>query len=192
KFDPAHKVIHSAPSGIEEIEIAARDVMNKPMRLETGHISRETIGFLTASQRFLNNEDMYESIVNIRRAGDHLVSILNRADTSRVIMNMGNTSDRLLAASIELETFTDSLNAKIDDLYFKPYLDHAIAVYDSTMRNTNTTIEIVGYRTENVMQGLTETLNEIRKTNAQLRKSLRELTENPTQVLFSEPPEKKE
>jgi ABC-type transporter Mla subunit MlaD len=188
KFEPPYPVIKSAPSGIEEIEIAARDVMNKLMRLETGKISHETIGFLQSSQKFLNNEDLYKSIENIQNAGKLLVQILEEADTSRIINNLAQTSDRLLATSNQLDKFADTLSSRIEELQFKPYLDHALEVYDSTMANTNKTVEVVGYRTENVLHGLTETLDEIRKTNAQLRKSLRDLTENPAQMLLSEPP----
>jgi ABC-type transporter Mla subunit MlaD len=53
-FKPPYTLIKSAPSGIEEITLAARDVMTNIMKLQFAEISKGTINFLDATTKFFS------------------------------------------------------------------------------------------------------------------------------------------
>ena len=186
-FEPPYKLIKSSPSGMDEIAIAARDVMNNLMQLKVGEISDGTVGFLGATTKFFNNKELYDMIANLQKSSASLASLMGRADTSNVISNLAATSGKLNQTSEELLQFVDNLNGELKAMQLPTYIDKIYTRYDQTMNNTNKSISNITYRMENMVFGLNETFEELRQTNRQLQKSLRELSTNPGQLLLSEP-----
>ncbi len=187
-FKTPYPVIKSSPSGIEEIEIAMREVMQKFTLFPLGKISTKTMNFLDASGRFFNNPDFYTTLGELVTASQRLNSILGQADTSRVFGNLALSTDRLLRTSSELLKFTDNLNHQLLQLNLTENINSAFGKYDTTMQNMNSVVVNVGYRMESLIFSLNETLEQVRLTNKQLRKSLRAISDNPSQVFFSKPP----
>ncbi|MFP4370505.1 MAG: MlaD family protein [Candidatus Kapaibacterium sp.] len=190
-FKPPYPVVRSAPSGIEEITIAAREVMNNLMELEVKDISKETVGMLSASRKFFESDSLYSILHNLKNSGKRLNNILTQADTSNIIDNLAYSGDRVRIASDNLVMLTDTLNRQIENMQLDRLASKVYNEYDTTMAHTNRVIGVVGYRMENLIFSLTETFEEIRETNKELQRSLRAISDNPTQVFFSEPPKKK-
>ena len=189
-FHSPYPVIRSSPSGIQEIEIAAREVMNNMMQLKVGEISEGTVGFLNASTKFFNNDELYEIVSRINEAGTTLNHILSKADTSDIINNLGRMSTELLKTSEELKHFAVGLNSQVEKIELSTKVEHAFAAYDTAMVNITRMVDLLGYRGETALFGVTEAIEEMKATNRQLKKSLRAVSESPTQVFFHEPPKK--
>ncbi len=191
-FETPHTLIKSSPSGIEEIEIAMREVMNNLRLIETGKISNKTIRFLNGASSFFENDELYAIIENLSESTVKFNSILEKADTSKVISNVEQTSEKLLETSRDLELFADTLGKQFNQLELNKKFDRAFAQYDTTVIGTRRVIKALGYRTEEILFTLNETLRDLQATSKQLRKSLKAYTENPSQMLFSEPPPEEE
>lgn len=187
-FKPKYTYIKSAPSGIEEIQIAMRDVVNNLMKLQVGEISKGTVEFLNASTQFFSNEDLYKMISELSESSKRLHAIMNRADTSNIISNLAGTSYKLNQTSEELKLFAENLNAEITRMNLPEYISKMYEKYDTTMYNTNKSIGTITYRMESLLFGLNETFEEIRVTNRNLQKTLRTLNDNPSQIFLTEPP----
>ena len=187
-FEVDYPYIKSSPSGIDEIEIAARHVLDKMRRLKVDEISNETIAFLQTSTGFFKSKELSGIIRKLNMAAGSLNNILKSADTARFISNMDLTSKKLLQTVEGLEEFSSSLNNELKGLELKGKVDHAFSQYDTTIVDLRKVINKLGYRSEVLLAGLNETLEELRTTNRQLRKSLRAISDNPAQVFFSEPP----
>ncbi|MCK5740824.1 MAG: MCE family protein [Chlorobi bacterium] len=190
QFKPEYYYIRSSPSGIDEIEIAAREVMDNLRQLKINEISEGTISFLKTSTDFFNNEELYSIISNLKNASKNIDNLLKQADSSSVLLNIERTSSTLLATSAKLDEFAKNLNLQIEDMNLKNTIDKAYAQYDSTVTDTRKVINSIGFRTETILFSLNEALEELKRTNKQLRKSLQAVSDNPSQVFFSEPPPK--
>ncbi len=187
-FDPPYPLIKSSPSGIEEIEIAMREVMNNLRLLKVVEISNETVRFLNSASEFFENEELYSIITKFNESAKKLDNILLKTDTSNFIANIDNTSRKLLKTSEQLMVFGQKLNKQMEDLELTEKVDNAFAQYDTTIINTRKIINVLGFRVEEILYTLNTTMQELQSTNKQLKKSLKAFTENPSQLLFSEPP----
>ncbi len=187
-FKPELPLILSAPSGLEEIEIAMKEVMNDMRHFEFGAISEDTKQFLQASTKLFSSDSIYVIMYNLKEATSRLNNLLAAADTSSIIKNLEMTSHNLLNTSQELSTFSENLNKELYAMDLPGKVANIIDIYDSTMSNTNLVISNVGIRSETLLFGLHKSLEEIKATNRLLRKAARDLTDSPGQLLLSKPP----
>lgn len=187
-FEPPYPLIKSAPSGIEEITIAMRDVMNNLMKLKVHEISEGTVGFLDATTKFFNDEDLHKIVEELAMSSERLSNILTRADTSKIISNVAQTGYKLNETAENLKIFANNLNQELTAMQLPSVVERMYAKYDTTMSNTNKAVSLLTFRIESVLYGLNETFEELRRTNRQLQKSLRAVNDNPSQIFLSEPP----
>lgn len=187
-FDPPYTLIKSAPSGIEEITLAARDVMNNIMKLKFAEISQGTIDFLNASTRFFTDPELKLLVDDLAQSSARLKTILERADTSNIITNLSASSYKLNETIEELKNFSVKLNQELDNMKLPYYISKIYEKYDTTLVNTNRSISTLTYRMQTILFGLNETFEELRNTNRALQRSLRAITDNPSQIFLSEPP----
>ncbi len=189
-FEPPHKLIKSAPSGFEEIELAAKDLMNNLMQFKAGDISDELIEFFSSSSKFMNNKELYEMITALKETSVHFQNVMGKADSSSIISNLNQTTFKLLETSDKMVLFTELLNQKVKDLEIQSRIDHAIGKYDSLIYTIQNVVNNLGYKAGSVMLTVNETLEQFKSTNKELKKSLRAISDNPSQIFLSEPPEK--
>ena len=192
------RYIKSAPSDIEEIQIAANEVISNLKTLEIGTISDKTIEFLTTSTNFLDtatkfmsNKELYATITNLKQSSENLRNFMEQADNSTFIADVNATGNRLLESSKKLEQFTVTLNKQIDSMQLANYVDKTYSKYDSLMNNLATSISLLTYRTENVLLEINDIFSEIKTTNKEIRKSVNIMSEETNKVL-SKPPKKKD
>jgi phospholipid/cholesterol/gamma-HCH transport system substrate-binding protein len=191
-FTPEYPVIPSSPSGFEEISIAAQKVLSNLEKLEFERISNSMVTLLESSSYFFSNEDLYETIHNLKNASDKVTDIMVKADSSGIIDNLMETSKDMAIATEELKRFSETLHEQYSDINLDDRVDNSFNLFDSTLILSQKTISSLGYRSESILFSINETLQDLKKTNKQLRKSLEVLNENPSQVLFSKPPKKKD
>ncbi len=188
-FEPPYEVIKSSPSGIEEIEIAAREVMNNLRMLQVSEISQETLRFLESASNFFENQKLYDIVKNINEASLKLDRILYQADTSSFIANIDNSSSKLLEATEKLYKFSEILNSEIKAMNLSQKSNNTFALIDSTINDTRYSLNKFSYRIEDILFTLNETLHQLQSTNKQLKKTLKAYTNYPGLLLFAEPPE---
>ncbi len=189
-FDSPYPLIKSAPSGLEEIEIAMREVMNNFMQINTGEISESVTDFFRESTYFLSNKAIYKTIDNLNQSTALLASILQKADTVPVLDNITNVTAQLVESAKEINNFTQKLNSKIDAIKISDHLEHTFAALDSTIFASEAVVNGLGSKSDLMIQEFHYTLNEIRQTNKYLQKAIRAISENPSAVFLSEPPAK--
>lgn len=189
-FLPSHQLIKSSPSGIQEIEIAMREVLDNLRSIRFYDISNQTIAFLESSAKFFNNPQLYDIVAKIDSSAISLHRLMKNADTSDIIDNVELTSQKLLQIAVELEYFSNNLNNQIENLDMAHKVDNVFIQLDSAIIEARKVIDGLGFRTESLLFGLNETIEDVKITNKQVRKSLRVVSDNPSQMLFSEPPPK--
>ncbi len=189
-FKPQFPLIKSSPSSLEEISIAAQKVFNNLMDLQVGEISMESLKFLSTTTAFFQSDTLKTILNNLMSATQRLDGILAQADTSSVIRNLEYTSMSLYESSLELKATSQNLNSQITNMKLPYYLERAYNQYDSTLINTNKLMNNVGYRAESALLNLQETFDELKKTNKALQNSLNAISDNPSAVFFSNPPQK--
>lgn len=201
-FTPQYPVIKSAPSGFDEIEIAAREIIGDIKRMRFEEISDQTINFLETTSNFFANDELFSIITKVDTAGSKANSILSRVDTAvhqanrllaridsmRVINNINVASDEILQTAKYLKTFSEKLDNEAGNLKIPKRLDAAFAKYDSAMISLNKALALLSVRADNVIFNASETIYDLKNTQKQLRKALRAINESPSQTLFSEPP----
>ena len=109
-FKPPYKLIMSSPSGIDEIELAAREVLSRFSDLNVEEISDGTIKFLDASTKFFNNKRLYQIVSELEQSSERLNRILAKADESNIINNVSGASIRLFQTADSLKIFATKLN----------------------------------------------------------------------------------
>jgi len=187
-FPTPYPVIKSSPSGIEEIEIAARSVMNELMKLEIGKINVGTQEFLKASTDFFNSKELKRILEEIENSSVELTSILRKADTTNILLNLELASENLTQTTEMLETFSITLNEKLENMKLEDRVDMAFSGVDTLIMQTGNILDVLGFRAESVLFTLNETLYSLKKTNQELRKSLGVISDNPSSIFLSEPP----
>ena len=190
--------IKSSPSDIEEIALATKDVINNLRLLEVERISEntnrvliETSQFLDTATQFFNQDNLYSIIDNLNEATVSLKIFMNRAEQSPVINDVRDAANNLYMTSQYLKNFSTKLNEQIDSMNLVTRMDNTFEAYDTVMYTLNSSVNQITYRTEDLILSLNETLEQLRVTNRELRKTVRNISDNPG-VLLTEPPKKKE
>ncbi|MGE5480559.1 MAG: MlaD family protein [Chloroflexota bacterium] len=189
-FKPPYPVIKSSPSGLDEMTIAAREVLNNLQQLKVQEINYEIISFLQHSTRFFESPELYTILDNLDKTSMHMRNVAAQADSSRMLDNVEAMTADLRYSAQDLRKASLRLNEQIDGMKLDEYISRIYMKYDTTMSAANTFMSRVGFRTESALFGLTETFEELKSTNKQLRKALRGLSENPSSIFFSQPPPK--
>ena len=187
-FQAPYPVIKSSPSGIQEIEIAARTIMNEFLKLEVKKINDNTIEFLKASTDFFNSEELKNILTGVEDASNELTSILRKADTSNILLNLELASENMAQTTELLETFAERLNEKLENMNLEGRVDNAFANVDTLLLHMHNILGVLGFRSESVLLTLNETLHALKKTNLELRKSLGVISDHPSSIFLSDPP----
>lgn len=187
-FKPPFALIHSAPSGIETFEAGFREAVNKILEFQFKEVSANTVRFLSAATDFFNNEDLYTTVANLKETSERLSSIVTNADTSAIISQLEDASRNIVRITRKLENFADSLQFELVNANIKNRIDKTFGKADSFVDLSNSVIYSLGNRIEVASYSLAELVNSLKRTNSMLLKLIREYSQNPGQLLFSEPP----
>lgn len=187
-FKPPFALIRSAPSGIETFEAGLKEAINKILEFQFKEVSTNIVQFLSTATDFFNNEDLYTTIANLKETSERLNSIVTSADTSTIISQLEDASRNVVHITKKLESFTDSLQLELANANIKNRIDRTFTKADSFIDLGNATVYSLGSRIEVASYSLVELINSLKRTNSMLLKLIREYSQNPGQLLFSEPP----
>ena len=189
-FEPPYSVIPSTTTGLAEIEFAAKDILNNMREFDVRGVSDDTKRFLSSTSTLIENQEIYETITSLKEATSALANVLQKADSSTIVRNIDNVTEKLLRTSGELEKFSQAMNRKLDSLNLTATLDSMIVGYDSVIAVVNANVNSLGYQGRTTIMTLNETLEQIKATAKDLRKALRTISDTPSQIFLSKPPEK--
>lgn len=187
-FKPPHPVIHSAPSGIDEIAIAAKQVVENLMQVEFSKISYELIELLTNFNSLLSDPSIKKSIDNVEIATNNFATFFNQLDTTKVVDNFINTSYNIANSADQLLATVNDLKKKIEKVEVGQFLDKVYYDYDTTMKSVNSTIRRISLRTDLLILSLNSLIEDIRKSNQELRNALQTLQDDPSSIFLLRPP----
>lgn len=187
-FKTEFPVIRSSPSGIQEIEIAAREIMNNIMKFQFDSVSYSAVNFFTSTSDFFNNQKLFNIISNLENTSSELKLLMSNANNINFWENLDHSSAELYKTSLALKEFSDELNKKLDEINIGPVIDAAARKYDSVMVNTNIAVKNISYRFENALFNLNDLITSFNSTNKQIKRTLQAFTDNPSQILLSNPP----
>ncbi len=187
-FAPEFKYIKSSPSGLEEIEIAMREMIFNFNQINMSNISDEIIEFLSSTSTFFRNPDIYKTIENFRNSSLHIQNLIEKADTTNILDYLSKSSQNILKITNELSDFTKELNRQIVGMKLDEQTERIIVGYDSTMWQVRNTINNLNYRTEIAIINFNDALQKLNETNIQLKRTLNTLKESPNMILSEPPP----
>ncbi len=187
-FEPPYTLIYSAPSGIETFEAGFREAIGKIMEFQFKEVSSNIVRFLATATEFFDNEDLYFTVSNLKETSERLNSIVTNADTSKIISQLEDASRNIVRVTKKLENFADSLQFELTNANIHNRIDRTFTKADSFIDLGSATIYSLGTRIEIASYSLAELVNSLKRTNSMLLKLIREYSQNPGQLLFSEPP----
>lgn len=189
KINPPYYLVRSAPSGLEEMTIAAQAVMNNLMQLNVVELNNKTIEFLTASTDFFKQKELQTILQNLQKSSENLDLLLNKALENESLDNLAETTLIMKKSAIGVEEMIADLNSQIQKMQLDTYMEKYYLKYDSALTQTSGVISNIGYRAESSIFTFQELIYEISRTNKDLQNTLRSFTDNPSTMFFSLPPE---
>lgn len=187
-FKTPHKLIPSAPSGIDELGTVAKDILENFKKFDAAGLSNGAIDFLYASNQFMRNKELFEAVKFISEASASLASILDKFDNSQTMTNVDQATAKLNETSNRLYEFSNTINKKIDEVDINKRLDNIISRYDSVMINLNRNVNGLSFQSTNLIMTINEAMDNIKTTTKELKKSLRAINDSPSTIFLSNPP----
>jgi ABC-type transporter Mla subunit MlaD len=191
-FTPSYTYIKSAPSGIETLEAGVREVVDRLMEFQFKEVSTSAINFLQSASDFFSNEELLDAITNLKETTQHLNSLSEKLDTTHIINQLETASQNISRITAKLENFADSLQKEINNAQISNRIDKAFTKVDSILNFGNVAIYSFGTKAELLTYSINDLIYNLKKSNAMLQKLIREYTQNPGQLLLSEPPPKED
>ena len=203
-WTPKHIYIPSSRSTIESLKLAMDDMVIKAGRLDIAALGDGLLNTLELVQKKLNNADVETAnaetlalLKELRSTSEALKNIIESPDLSKI-------PAELLAAVSGFRSSADQIAKDLPPLTGKvgTLAERAAAVaeqtgetvakngarLESTLAQLEAAIQTFN-RTAQAQQGnLAAILREVREAAVNLNKTLKELSDNPSAVLFGEPP----
>ncbi len=189
-FPPPYPVILSTASGIEKIEIALTDIVNNIRAVDLEGMSTEATGVLRSVSSFFSDPKMQAILRNFEKSSYTANEILGQIQDARYLENINLATDHAAQTALMLQETMAELRAEVDSLKRVniPYkVDRAFARYDTLAQTAGTLINTLGYRVDNTMFSVGEAVEQFKSTNKQLQKTLRKISDNPSQSILVEP-----
>ena len=189
-FTPPYPVILSTESGIEKIEIALTDIVNNIRAVDLEGISVEATALLRSISSFFNDPKMQAILRNFEKSSYTANEVLTDIQNARYLENINLATDNAVRTTAMMQEAMAELRAEVDSLgrVNIPYkINNAFARYDTLAKTADMLINTLGYRVDNTMFSVGEAVEQFKSTNKQLQKTLRKLSDNPSQSILVEP-----
>lgn len=190
QFKPEFPVIPSAPSGFDEIASTTKEVLNEMMKIEFGKISTEMVDLLQNMNLIFKDKNISLTLGNLQVASKNLSTLFNQLDTTKVIDNFIGTSYDIANSAQELVQTVTTLKTKIQNVDVSKFLDKVYVDYDSTMQNVNGMIRKFSTRSDLMIISLNGLIEDLRKSNKELRSTIKGISDDPSNIFLVRPPDK--
>lgn len=203
-FRPDRPVIPSAPSAIEELRVSLNEALNNLLAIDTRGISKESVRALKSIAEAMENPEIAEILHNVNLTSKGVGKLVGAFDTAQIVGKAGYVmndaqatsknlvlmSETLLRTAEQLEKVTARVDKEIDQIQVAKQAEKIVSRYDTTMIGIQNSVTNLTRRADNSVSNLTTLIQELKATNRDLRKALRTINDNPSQLLFAEPPPK--
>ncbi len=189
-FTPPHTYIPSAPSGIETLEAGLKEVLDKIMEIQFKEISRKAVDLVSNVSNFFGNPELMATISNLQQTTEHLKNIMARSDSSSIIKDLETAVSNLNNTTKKLEHFVDSLQYELAKANISNNVNRAFSKVDSLVETGNEVFSKANNQMDLIVFSMNDLVSSLKRTSQLLQKMIREYTERPGQLLFSEPPPK--
>ncbi|TAE23980.1 MAG: MCE family protein [Candidatus Kapaibacterium sp.] len=203
-FRSDYPVLPSAPSSIEELRVSVNEAINNLIALDTRGISTQSVRTLKALSESLENPEIAQIIHNVNVSSKAVGRFVGAADTAKIVGKASNVmndaqevsknlllmSTTLVKTAEQLERITANVDREIAQMQIAKRTDDVVQRYDTTMLTIQNSVVGLTRRADNSVGNLNILIHELKATNRELRKSLRLVNDNPSQLLFAEPPPK--
>lgn len=189
-FVPDFPVIPSSPSGFDEIASTTKEVLDEMMKIEFGKISTEMVNLLENMNLIFQDKNISLTLSNLQTASKNLTTLFGQLDTTKVIDNFIGTSYDIANSAEELVQTVTTLKSKIQNVEVAGFLDKVYHDYDTTMGNLDGMIRKFSQRSDLMIISLNGLIEDIRKSNKELRNSIQSISDDPSNIFLVKPPEK--
>lgn len=187
-FQPPHQYIIATPSSLEETFTAAREVVNNLKQLEINKLNHKIMNFLDTYSGFIRDSNITMIVQNLKYSSARINNILDSAENSNIIASLELSAENLIKSSDDMLEVSKNLAMQVDNMKLPEYVEKIYNRYDTTMLSADKTIQNINFKAQNFLVELTLIIDELKKTNQDLQKSLRLINDAPSQIFLSEPP----
>jgi len=171
-FEPPYPIILSTPSSIREIQTALEEVYNRVMSVDFAGISGDIRETLQAANTLLRDERIGSTLTNLNtisssaaQVAKNLERITEGVDVKPAVQNIEQVSKETRELVVALRTVT------------RDQLEEALAQ-----------ITLLAQGARQLLGGFQYTLERVDRTVGNLEHFTEELRDQPSRLLFSEPP----
>lgn len=189
EFRPSATVIPSNPSDVQEILSAFERVFAQIQQLDVKGISDRLNASLDTLNNLIGRKEWEQTLRNIEKATNSLRDVSARIqgmlDKPGVEDSLAHAADTLKA----LSEISSRLNAELASLDLAEQVRRSSAKFDQFMEEgagTARDIRLLALQEEDSLSSLVENL---RRTTEVLNNLILSLRDNPSQILFAEPPQ---
>jgi hypothetical protein len=118
--------------------------------------------------------------------------LVSQLDTTKAIDNIISTAYKINKSSDDLNNTIIDLEKKINELQIAEFMDKVYNDYDTTLDVVNSSVKKISVRSDIFFVNLSSLLEDLKKTNAELQNTLRAFSDDPSTILLSNPPKKKD
>ncbi|MGD9764041.1 MAG: MlaD family protein [Candidatus Binatia bacterium] len=172
-FTPEYPLIQSTPSQFKAIEEALSDIYEKIVSIDFAGISHDVRATLQAADRVLRDERVEAILANLSRVTD---------SAARVTQNVEKATEgvRLAPVAAELKQAVAEARAMLNDVRHGPI--------GQELRGALREIEGLGRTTQSFIVDLRSLVERLNRTADNLQQLTDALGEQPSRLLFSNPP----
>ncbi|OGU55834.1 MAG: hypothetical protein A2X64_11370 [Ignavibacteria bacterium GWF2_33_9] len=189
-FKPKFPVIYSTPSGIDELASSTKEVLNEMMKFDFGEISSSTIEMINQINNILKDKNIVLTLENMQQSSKKLSVLFSQLDTTKVVGNFISTSYDIANSAEELVNTVNVLKTKIQNVEVSGFLNNIYADYDTTMTNLDNMIKNVSARSDMMIISLNGLIEDIRKSNKELKNTIQGINDDPSNIFLVRPPKK--
>jgi phospholipid/cholesterol/gamma-HCH transport system substrate-binding protein len=172
-FEPPDPLIKSTPSQFKAIQEALEDIYNKVMSVDLAGVASDARATLQAADQLLRDERVQTVLNNLSNVTD---------SAARVTLNVEKATEGVRLAPVvqEMQATTSEAKQLLADL--------RQGETGNELRSALREIDGVARTTQSFVMDLQVTLNRLNRTAENLQALTDTLRQQPSQLLFSEPP----
>lgn len=178
-FKPDYPVIPSVPSDIQRIVTNVNEITESVKRIDFEGISNQIKSTTRSIENFINNKQLKNIIANLDSTADGLAVVTNK------IKNV-TKDDSIKDIIVEAKTAIKNIRLLSDKLQEEV---NALNI-EETSKKTRQLIDNINKRSQIVTTEIQITTENLRRASEILEGLLERLRENPSDIIFSEPPPK--
>jgi ABC-type transporter Mla subunit MlaD len=173
-FEPPYPLIPSTPSSFTAIQEALEDIYDKVMSVDLAGISADARATLQAADQVLRDERVHRTLTNLAEISDSAGKVAKNLDDMMADVKLGPVVRNLEETASEARAL---------------FADLRTGETGKQLRSTLAEVNDLAYASQQFVFGLQTTIDRLDRTVANLERLTGDLRDQPSRLLFSNPPE---